>query len=45
MLVLKLIFLLQVEILNHPDKHITFYVWKEFEGSCVTLSMRYKVFY
>ena len=35
----------KVEILNHPDKHITFYMWKELENSCSSLFMRYKVCY
>ena len=35
----------KVEILNHPDKQITFYMWKEFENSYTSLSMRYKVYY
>ena len=36
-------FLLQVEILNHPDKQITFYMWKEFENYSASLYMRHKV--
>ena len=35
----------KVEILNHPDKHITFYMWKELENSGSSLYMRYKVYY
>ena len=35
----------KVEILNHPEKHITFYMWKELEDSCSSLFMRYKVYY
>ena len=35
----------KVEILNHPDRHITFYMWKEFDKSCASLFMRYKVCY